>query len=222
MCCLYTPVLSLARQSLVREPLNQIFGEMASNSRFGCQDQSDIERMIKSATPANTVRTKQSVWHQFEQFCKVRKYELGRNKTKTELASILQDWAVNMRKANGEEYKEYSVKTIWNITAKILQEKYHNEFNFTFNPFSDIDFKMARDARNAKRKDLQLQPSKRKESSVALEEKEYDEVIDINREEEPEGLQIKFFHIASYELAWRGGERTNCLRYPLFQRRNWE
>ncbi|KAJ3648545.1 hypothetical protein Zmor_020340 [Zophobas morio] len=30
-------------------------------------------------------------------------------------------------------------------------------------------------------------------------------------EENPDGLQKKFFFLASYELAWRGGEATNCL-----------
>jgi hypothetical protein len=33
---------------------------------------------------------------------------------------------------------DYCVKTIWNTTAKLLQEKYYDEYKLTFNPFCDI------------------------------------------------------------------------------------
>jgi hypothetical protein len=32
---------------------------------------------------------------------------------------------------------DYSVKTIWNTTGKLLQEKCHDEHKLTFNPFCD-------------------------------------------------------------------------------------
>jgi hypothetical protein len=34
----------------------------------------------------------------------------------------------------------YSVKTIWNTTGKLLQEKCHDEYEYklTFNPFCDV------------------------------------------------------------------------------------
>jgi hypothetical protein len=34
---------------------------------------------------------------------------------------------------------DYSVKTIWNTTSKLLQEKCHDEYKLTFNPFCDVD-----------------------------------------------------------------------------------
>jgi len=73
--------------------------------------------------------------------------------------------AFNMKKINGEDHKEGVVKLMWNGTAKILQEKYFNEFGVSFNPFSDIEFKQARDARDMKRKELQKIPAKRTHSA---------------------------------------------------------
>jgi hypothetical protein len=32
----------------------------------------------------------------------------------------------------------YSVKTIWNTTGTLLQEKCHDEYKLTFNPFCDV------------------------------------------------------------------------------------
>jgi hypothetical protein len=33
---------------------------------------------------------------------------------------------------------DYSVKTIWHTTGKLLQEKCHDEYKLTFNPFCDV------------------------------------------------------------------------------------
>jgi hypothetical protein len=33
---------------------------------------------------------------------------------------------------------DYSVKTIWNTTGKLLQENFRNEYKLTFNPFCDV------------------------------------------------------------------------------------
>uniref|UniRef100_A0A6P7F3A3 Uncharacterized protein LOC114324677 n=1 Tax=Diabrotica virgifera virgifera TaxID=50390 RepID=A0A6P7F3A3_DIAVI len=141
--------------------------------RFGDNNHEQIKDLLKNNTPQNTIRTKRSVWTQFEQFCKVRNYQLNDNTSIQEIAKVLEDWGMNMKKMNGEDYKEYSVKTIWNVTAKMIQEKYFSEFKISFNPFIDIEFKKARDVRNAKRKELQSRPEKRKQSAIALDEKEY-------------------------------------------------
>jgi hypothetical protein len=37
--------------------------------------------------------------------------------------------------------------------------------------------------------------------------------LKFSNEDGPEGLQKKFFLIASYELAWRGGEGAQCQTY---------
>jgi hypothetical protein len=109
-----------------------------------------------------------------------------------------------------EKIKESAVKTIWNTSAKMLQEKYFKDYKRVFNPFTDIQFKKARNARNTKRKILQAIPEKRKVSSKALKKQEIFEMALSWSEEEPVGLQRKFYHIAAYELAWRGGEAANC------------
>jgi hypothetical protein len=33
---------------------------------------------------------------------------------------------------------DYSVKTIWNTTGKLLQENCHDAYKLTFNPFCDV------------------------------------------------------------------------------------
>jgi hypothetical protein len=114
-------------------------------------------------------------------------YKLEKDTSKQELANVLRSWAVNMRKMNGEEYKDYSVKTMWNTTAKMLQDKYYNEYNQTFNPFTDVEFQTARNAKNAKRKVLQIQPEKRKMSAPALNIEEFNKMIESWDEETPEG-----------------------------------
>ena len=42
----------------------------------------------------------------------------------------------NTKKPNGEDYKEYVIKTMWNSTTKMLEEKYFSE-----DGFSDMMFK---------------------------------------------------------------------------------
>lgn len=95
---------------------------------------------------------------------------------------------------------------MWNSTAKQLQEMCFLKFKIKFNPFSDVEFVSARAARDANRRRLQRDPTKRKSSAAALTNDEYTKIIQIWNENEPVGLQRKFFHIISRELAWRGGE----------------
>lgn len=179
--------------------------------RFGSHSIKEIYTSITNSTPVNTVKNKNFVWRQFVTFCEKRSFTLERNTTVNEIAKILTDWAFNMRKQNGDEYKEHTIKTIWNVTAKMTMEKFHDEFGITFNPFLDIEFKTAREAKNSKRKQLQKEPEKRKESSVALKYNEFKMMVNNCNEETPHGLQKKLFLILSYELAWRGGEGSTCL-----------
>jgi hypothetical protein len=74
---------------------------------------------------------------------------------------ILKSWACNMKKQDGSDYKETVVKYMWNVTAKLEQEMYFNNWNIQINPFSDVIFKSAREARDAMRKKLQACPEKR-------------------------------------------------------------
>lgn len=182
-------------------------------NRFGNISEESIKENIINSVPINTKNNKSCIWRQFMTFCESRNYVLERGTTVCKISNILLDWAYNMRKINGENYKEYVVKTMWNSTAKMLQEKYFQEFNIKFDPFTDIIFKEARDARNAKRKELQSIPEKRKISSTAVNKAQIIKMAKLWDENEPEGLQKKFFHIASYELAWRGGEAASCMVY---------
>lgn len=92
------------------------------------------------------------------------------------------------------------------MTAKQLQKLYFENFGIKFDPFADMDFKQSREARDARRRTLQKLPEKRKCSSAVLTDDEYKKMVSVFDEETPEGLQKKFYCIASYELAWRGGE----------------
>lgn len=102
-------------------------------------------------------------------------------------------------------------KTIWNTVAKLVQEKYFNEYGRSFDPFKDIIFDAARKARDTKRKQLQTVPENRKRSSSALTIEEHHAMCNQWDEDTPKGLQRKFFHIAAVELAWRGGEAAACV-----------
>lgn len=170
-------------------------------SRFGKISTEQITKNIEKSIPQSTKNTKSSIWRQFMEFCQIRNYELSEITPLQNIADMLKDWAYNMKKKTGEDYKEYAVKTIWNSTAKMIQEKYFSEYNIKFDPFTDITFKEARDARNSKRKELQAIPEKRKACSVAIDKKDILKMAKLWNIDEPEGLQKRFFHIASYELA---------------------
>lgn len=182
-----------------------------SNTRFGEYSLQEIDGQIQESVPINTIKTHNSIWNQFSEFCTVRGYNLDESTTVEQIATILKDWAFNMKKRNGEEYKEGVIKTSWNITAKKLQVMFFEKYSMVFDPFTDVTFKSARDARNAKRRNLQLLPSKRKTSAVALTDEEHQAIIKLWDESTPSGLQRKLYHIIAVELAWRGGEAAKCL-----------
>lgn len=62
-----------------------------------------------------------------------------------------------MRKQYDDEYKDFTVKTIWNVNAKLLMKKQFEENGITFNPFIDIQSKSAREAKQTNNKRKQLQ-----------------------------------------------------------------
>ena len=73
-----------------------------------------------------------------------------------------------MKRKNASRYKEGVVKTVWNVSAKRIQEKYFKEYSRKMDPFKDLVFEGARKARTTKRKQLQSLPENRKNSSTAL------------------------------------------------------
>lgn len=162
-------------------------------SRFGQESLQTINQNIKDIVPKNTLNAKKSIWKQFDGFYSEKGYKLESTTTDEALVEILQDWGFNMKKVNGDDYKEHVVKTMWNQTAKLLQEKYSSEFAREIDPFKSLKFKPARDARDSKRRLLQAVPDKRKISPPALEMDELDAMINLWDEDTPEGLQKKNF-----------------------------
>ncbi|KAK9871463.1 hypothetical protein WA026_012837 [Henosepilachna vigintioctopunctata] len=108
--------------------------------RFGTSSGTEIDKEIEDLTPQNTVKTHKYVWKQFTEFCEWRNYKLCAQTSEEQLASILKDWAFNMKRADGTEYKESAVKTIWNISDKLVQKKFYEEFNRETNPFRGLIF----------------------------------------------------------------------------------
>jgi hypothetical protein len=81
-----------------------------------------------------------SIWRQFTLFCVEKQYELVEETSTEELASILCDWAFNMKKNNGEDYKDSAVKTIWNTSAKTLQM---SVMELTWQEYTNREIKVA-------------------------------------------------------------------------------
>ncbi|XP_031334073.1 uncharacterized protein LOC116164086 [Photinus pyralis] len=181
--------------------------------RFGDKPVSEIDQQIKKNIPVNTKKSRDSVWNQFSKFLDEKNYKLDRTTSLFEINNILKSWAANMKKQDGSSYKEGVLKQMWNVTAKMVQEMFFNKWNIQFNPFTDLVFKTARDTRDVMRKTLQALPEKRKRSAASLTEKECSTLTTKFNEETPDGLQKKFFMVASYELAWRGGEGARCLTH---------
>lgn len=170
-------------------------------SRWGNSNNAEINQFIEKQTPMNTKINKESQWNQFMAFCASAGFDLSQNTTTAEIASILKHYACNMRRRDGQEYKESVIKTLWNSAAKRIQEKFFDEYNVKFNPFADIEFKEARAARDCKRKMLQGFRDKRKVSAVAFTTEEYRKMQKVLDENTPDGLQKKFFNVVAKELA---------------------
>ncbi|KAF2890094.1 hypothetical protein ILUMI_16079 [Ignelater luminosus] len=114
-----------------------------------------------------------------------KRYVLEESTSKEESAIALKNWAFNMKRKDGENYKESVDKIMWNSTAKQLQEMYYEKFNVECYPFADIEFR-GQGCKKRKRAELASKCDKEK------------------------SLQRKLFHIVEYELAWRGGEASSC------------
>lgn len=93
-----------------------------NNSRWGQHKKADIRTAIEGLISRNTVNGRKSRQRAFKNFCNSRKFKVDRDTSVTELADILEDYAFNMRRQDGEEYKEGTVKSLWNATAKYLRD----------------------------------------------------------------------------------------------------
>jgi hypothetical protein len=188
-----------------------------ARKRFGTKSETEINEEIDKNVPSNTKKSRCSVWTQFTNFLVEKNYKLEASTSLEDLNAILKSWACNMKRKDGSDYKEGVIKQMWNVTAKLVQEMFYEKWNIKVDPFNDITFKSARDARDAARRKLQTCVEKRTRSAAALTGSEYLNMIGILDENTPDGLQKKFFLIAAYELAWRGGEGANCFTYYFKQ-----
>ncbi|KAJ8966840.1 hypothetical protein NQ317_003022 [Molorchus minor] len=75
-------------------------------SRFGVCSLSTIDKKVKGNVPINTEKAKKTVWNQFTTFCTEREYTLSAETSEAQLANIMKDYAYNMKKMDGEDYKE--------------------------------------------------------------------------------------------------------------------
>ena len=68
-----------------------------------------------------------------------------------------------MKRKDCFDYKKGVVKTIWNVSAKFIQEKYFKEHGRKMDPFKDLVFEGACKARKTNNKRKQLQSLAEKE-----------------------------------------------------------
>ncbi|KAF5303522.1 hypothetical protein FQR65_LT08221 [Abscondita terminalis] len=64
----------------------------------------------------------------------------------------------------------------------------------------------APNTRDAKRRQLQVIAKKRKNSASVLSKDKQNEIVALENEDTPEGLQREVYHIVVLELVWRGDE----------------
>ena len=97
-------------------------------SRFGKENQQVIRQEIQNITSDNTRKSKSCVWKQFVEFCDEKLYNIHDCMSVVQVATILEDYAFNMKKKNFEDYKESVDVVMWNSTAKQLQEIYYEKY----------------------------------------------------------------------------------------------
>lgn len=88
-----------------------------------------IDQKIENCTPRTTKRTHKSIWNQFSAFYEEKRYVLNETTSVENLANILKDYAFNMKKVDETDSKKGVIKTMWNITAKQLQQLYFYNYN---------------------------------------------------------------------------------------------
>ena len=168
-------------------------------------------RILGNAVNPKTKASHESTWRTWERFLHDRELTCDlKTVGDAELCELLKRFALNIKKQNGDEYKELTLKVIFNTLAKLLQDKVWELQGRKISVFEDPNFKLARTARGAKRKELQNDPTKRRESAQPFSAEEARETTEIYSDDNPDGLNRKFFQFAAKILAWRGNEGANC------------
>jgi hypothetical protein len=168
----------------------------------------DIERKLLERTPTNTRSTQTMCWRIFGRF--LLEFGLAFNPntaTNEEINDLMKKFAFNARKLDGMDYKDESLKSIWNSIAKQIMNQVFKATGRAVNIFRDPDFQSARDAKFVKRRDLQKDPTKQKVSATPLTAEESMEIINFWGTDTPDGINRTLFHLGGFALANRGGDQ---------------
>jgi hypothetical protein len=171
-------------------------------------DDQEIERKLLERTPQNTRATQTMCWRLFSRFLRDFGLEFNPNTVKDEdINDLLKKFAFNARKLDGTDYKDESLKSIWNSIAKQVMNQVYKATGRSLNIFKDPAFQTARDSKFVKRRDLQKDPTKRKVSATPLTAEESMEIINIWGTDTPDGINRTLFHLGGFALANRGGDQ---------------
>mgnify|MGYP005984004255 CR=1 FL=1 len=95
-------------------------------SRFGQVNISEIDAVVQTNVPINTVRSKKSISSQFESFCQEGNYSLmDRTSSLEEINTAFKDWGFNTRKKDGSDHKECVLNLMWNSVANFFFKLIH-------------------------------------------------------------------------------------------------
>jgi hypothetical protein len=170
-----------------------------------------IEERLANRMPKNTRNAKDSAWRQFQRFLDLDSSLIfnGNLSTSEEINELLKKFAFNMKTITGEEYKDESLKSVWNSVAKQIMDIVFKTQKREINIFSDPVFQEARDSKFLKRQDLQRDPTKRKVSATPLTSEECQEMIEFWGIDSPNGMNRTLFHLGGFALANRGNDQSS-------------
>jgi hypothetical protein len=172
-------------------------------------DDQEIEKQLATRMQKNTRTSKESQWRQFERFLEDEKKVFDPSQGDEDINYLLKRFAFNMRKVDGDDYKDDSLKSAWNSVAKQIMEKVYKATGRNINIFKDPVFQEARDSKFVKRRELQKNPLKRKVSATPLTATESRSMISLWGTETPEGLNRTVFHLGGFVLAGRGNDQSS-------------
>jgi hypothetical protein len=178
-------------------------------------DDKQIEKELQGRTPANTRKTREFCWRKFVQFLKEAvsdptPMDFDENKwTDKEINQAMKRFAFNMRKANGDNYKDESIKSIWNSVAKQIMSRVFNATGRSIDIFKDQAFQEARDSKFVKRRAIQKDVLKRKISATPLTSDESVAMMKVWGIDTPNGMNRTLFHLGGFALANRGGDQSS-------------
>jgi hypothetical protein len=168
----------------------------------------EIEKKLLERMPMNTRSSQNMCWRIFSRF--LLEFGLAFNPntaTNAEMNELLKRVAFNARKLDGSDYKDESLKSIWNSIAKQMMNQVFKATGRNVNIFRDPAFQEARDAKFVKRRDLQKDPSKRKVSATPLTAEESRAIMEVWGIDTPEGINRSLFHLGGFTLANRGNDQ---------------